>query len=330
MSQQRLTWLADALRNEGCRVKTYEGWQTRSRPETSGSFSPFGVLWHHTGTPTSLARPAPSVGTCIHGRSDLPGPLCQIVIGFDGLCHVIAAGRANHAGTNDGVGTGPIPAGDGNAQMVGFEIDYSGSQDMGPDQMDAALRATVAVLKQLKRDESFVRGHKETSATGKWDPGRHGSSSPQYLMGDIRAQVAARLAGKDVEDMPDWMLPWAQWYIFDRPGGEKQKPDGVPDKIPPEGWELVKAITGMLQRQGAHPAYQAYRDWRLVNNREGDRPEGVPEKIPDPWWPALTTDGVALKAFAAKAQPGGNTDGEEIRSKALAAVDLARDTIEKA
>ncbi len=193
MSQVRLTWLADVRRAEGCRVKTYDGWHTRSRPDSSGDFHPFGLLWHHTGTPTSMLRPAPSVGTCIHGRPDLPGPLCQVVIGFDGLCHVIAAGRCNHAGTNDGIGTGPIPAGDGNAQMVGFEFDYSGSQDMGPAQMEAGIKASAAVLRKLERGPSFARGHKETSTSGKWDPGRRGSSSPEYLMGGIRDKIGVAM-----------------------------------------------------------------------------------------------------------------------------------------
>jgi hypothetical protein len=191
VSQVRLIWLADVLRAEGCLVKTYEGWKERSRP--TGDFHPFGVLWHHTGTPTTMERPAPSVGTCINGRSDLPGPLCQVVIGRDGICHVIAAGRANHAGTNDGTGTGPIPAGDGNAQMVGFEIDYSGSQDMGPLQMQAAIKASAAVLRKLGKDHTFARGHKETSTSGKWDPGRRGSSSPEYLMGNIREEIRKAL-----------------------------------------------------------------------------------------------------------------------------------------
>ena len=185
MSQQRLLWLPDVLRAAGQRVKTYEGWQTRSRP--TGEFAPFGVLIHHTGTPTSMSRPAPTVPICIRGRSDLPGPLCQVVLGFDGLWHVIAAGRANHAGTNKG--SGPIPAGDGNAQMIGIEVDYSGSQDMGTFQMKALVEGTAAILRKLGKDHTHARGHKETSTSGKWDPGRHGSSSAEYLMGPLREKI---------------------------------------------------------------------------------------------------------------------------------------------
>ena len=192
MSQVRIDWLADVLRNAGCQVKTYKGWRNRSRPETSGGFAPRGLLIHHTGTRTSLANPAPTVGLCIRGRSDLPGPLAHAVLGFDGVFHVIAAGRANHAGTARA--DGPMPSGDGNALYVGIEVDYSGSQDMGDKQREALIKGSAAILKKMGRDESFMRGHKETSIAGKWDPGRHGASSPQYLMADFRSDVRRELA----------------------------------------------------------------------------------------------------------------------------------------
>lgn len=201
------TWLPSVLRTGGCAVKTYKGWDTRGRP---GEFAPFAVLWHHTGARTGPDRPAPSVGFCITGSAALAGPLCQVVIGYDGLCHVIAAGRANHAGTNDGTGTGPVPAGSGNAQFIGFEFDYSGSQDMGPRQWEAGIKATTAVLKHFGNGPEFCRGHKETSTAGKWDPGRKGSSSPEYHMAAVRAQVA------------EAMRPPQAWVRFEILTGEGQ------------------------------------------------------------------------------------------------------------
>jgi hypothetical protein len=230
------TWLAAEFRTAGLKVKTYDGWKERGRPASSGPFAPFGLLWHHTGTPTSMSRPAPTVATCIHGRSDLPGPLCHVVIGFDGLLHVIAAGRANHAGTNDGTGTGPIPAGDGNAQMIGFEIDYSGSQDMGPLQMDAALRASLVVVKHFKHDEAWVRGHKETSSAGKWDPGRKGSSSPEYIMGSIRDKIELLFT------------PRVQYVLFDGEGTEIAHSAPVEDKMGPRRERLERFLVDRVGR----------------------------------------------------------------------------------
>lgn len=189
MSYQWLTWLAQALRDEGCRVSETQGWASRGRPSSTGSFAPYGTLWHHTGTTSSPSNPAPTLQMCINGRSDLPGPLCHVLIGYDGTCHVVAAGRANHAGSNRG--SGPIPAGDGNAQMVGFEIDYDGTQAMSQAQYDATTRASVACLKRFNRSSDYTRMHAETSTTGKWDCG--GTSGEQ-----IRDSVTNYLQGDDM------------------------------------------------------------------------------------------------------------------------------------
>jgi hypothetical protein len=196
------TWLAEELRAGGCKVKTYRDWKERGRPHSSGEFDPFGLLLHHTGNHSTMSNPVPGLSTCLHGRGPpdpLAGPLAHVVIGRDGLCHVIAAGRANHAGTNDGSGTGPILAGDGNAQMIGFEVSYSGEQDMGDEQYAAMVMASAAVLRHLGKDEKHARGHKETSSAGKWDPGRDGIDSPEYLMDDIRADIGKALRGEEFE-----------------------------------------------------------------------------------------------------------------------------------
>jgi N-acetylmuramoyl-L-alanine amidase len=195
-----LDWLAGALRDEGCRVSEYSGWRNRGRPSSTGSFNPYAVLWHHTATHSSMSNPAPTLQMCVNGRSDLPGPLAHVVIGYDGVCHVIAAGRANHAGECNG--NGPTSPGDGNAQLVGFEIDYDGTQNMSGEQYDAAIRAAAAVVRHFKHDQSYCRGHKETSVTGKWDPGG-------YSMDNMRAAVRDRLAGgggtAGGDDMPEYL-----------------------------------------------------------------------------------------------------------------------------
>ncbi|MCI2421518.1 N-acetylmuramoyl-L-alanine amidase [Saccharopolyspora sp. K220] len=164
-----LIWLADVLRGTGLHVVETYGW--RERTASGPQPRPVGVLEHHTATPTSYQRPAPTVQLCIDGRPDLDGPLCHGVIGYDGVIHLIAAGRANHAGKAKA--SGPNPAGDGNTLYVGFEWDYQGvDQGPSPEQYDAAVRATRAVLDHLGRPADAARGHKETSVTGKIDPGR--------------------------------------------------------------------------------------------------------------------------------------------------------------
>lgn len=162
-----ITWLADQLRKDGyIPVLESTGWKSRTRP---GSFVPVGVLFHHTGAFASRSNPAPSLHTVINGRSDLPGPLCHVLVGFDGSCRVIAAGRANHAGTARA--SGPIGPGDGNAKYVGIEIDYSGYQAPSKVQYANAVNVAAAILARLGKSSNHCRCHLETSTTGKWDPG---------------------------------------------------------------------------------------------------------------------------------------------------------------
>src|SRR5918992_4140221 len=86
----RQTNLAEALRASGVDVREESGWQSRGKD----SFNPRGVVCHHTGP----GRVDALLRLCIQGRSDLPGPLANVVLDPSGVAHVIAAGRANHAG----------------------------------------------------------------------------------------------------------------------------------------------------------------------------------------------------------------------------------------
>ncbi|WP_326564353.1 N-acetylmuramoyl-L-alanine amidase [Micromonospora peucetia] len=179
-----IPWLADVLRAAGVAVVEEGNWRARG---VSGAFAPIGVLWHHTAATSSPSRPAPALGVCINGRSDLPGPLCHALVDYNGVFHLISANRANHAGNSRG--SGPIPAGSGNTMLIGWEIDYNGvNQSMTQAQYNASVAATAAVLRTLGRDASYARGHRETSTTGKIDP--------SFIDLDaMRRDVAAAMAG---------------------------------------------------------------------------------------------------------------------------------------
>ncbi|MET7875846.1 peptidoglycan recognition protein family protein [Micromonospora profundi] len=183
-------WLADVLRSAGVSVVEEGNWLGRV---AGSSFNPIGVLWHHTAATSSAANPHPALGICINGRSDLPGPLCHALVDYNGVFHVISGGRANHAGSSRG--SGPIPAGDGNTLLVGWEIDYNGvDQRMTPAQYAASVLATAAVLRRLGRDASHARGHRETSTTGKIDP--------SFIdLDTMRADVARQLTGNPPLDL---------------------------------------------------------------------------------------------------------------------------------
>lgn len=166
-----LTWLVTRLRDEaGLATRPAEGWQDRSRPR---SFRPSGVLIHHTGFRATANDPHPALETVLRGRAGLPGPLCHVLVDRTGACHVLASGRANHAG--EARASGPMPAGDGNTAYVGIEIDYAPQEPFGQqptaDQGLAAVAAAAAIVSRLGNGADRVRYHSETSTAGKWDPG---------------------------------------------------------------------------------------------------------------------------------------------------------------
>jgi len=164
-------WLYRRLRqDEFLAVEPIGEWESRYRP---GTFSPRGVLMHHTGFKSTRQTPAPARQTVIDGRPDLSGPLCHVLIGRDGIVRLIAAGRANHAGVARA--SGPLPAGDGNTLYVGIEVDYAPQdsyfQEPSVEQYQASWQAAAAIVTRLGHGARYVRYHRETSTTGKWDPG---------------------------------------------------------------------------------------------------------------------------------------------------------------
>ena len=175
------TDLPALLRAEGLRVVEHEGWRTRGRP---GSFNPVGVLAHHTATGKSTSDEV-VCRLLIAGRSDLPGPLCQIGLARDGTVHLIAAGRANHAGVAKSSGT--VAPGDGNTLYIGVEAFNDGIGEPWPaSQYDAYVTLAAALCKHVTGNSAqTVRGHKETSVTGKIDP--------RFDMDAFRARVHAAL-----------------------------------------------------------------------------------------------------------------------------------------
>jgi hypothetical protein len=176
--------LPKILRDAGLKVKETEGWQKRGRPASTGGFNPVGVLCHHTATGKTTSN-ANVEKLLINGRSDLPGPLCHLGLQRDGTVVIIAAGRANHAGTAKK--SGSVAAGDGNSLYIGIEAYNSGTGEPWPDAQYNAyvLLCAVLSLKVTKSSAQTVRAHKETSVTGKIDP--------TFPMDAFRVKVATKM-----------------------------------------------------------------------------------------------------------------------------------------
>lgn len=168
----RDTDIAVRLRNAGLTVVEVDGWRERG----SSTFDPKGVVCHHTaGGPSGNA---PSLAVCIHGRSDLPGPLCHVLIGRDNTCYVIAAGRANHAGRGGWRGLS------GNSSVYGIEHENVGTarEPWREDQLVTHARVAAALIRGRGPADNVCE-HKEWAPTRKTD--RHSISGA-----DTRARVA--------------------------------------------------------------------------------------------------------------------------------------------
>lgn len=170
--------IADTLRATGLKVVEVDGWQKRG----GDVFDPVGVVVHHTAS--APGKDAPSLNICINGRSDLPGPLCHVLLARSGICHVIAAGRANHAGEGGWAGHS------GNRYWFGIEAENDGVGEPWPDvQLDAFITATRALA--ALSSKGLVCGHKEYAPTRKIDP-------TGIDMDWFRAQVATEQEDDDM------------------------------------------------------------------------------------------------------------------------------------
>lgn len=130
------------------------GWNTRGAPV----MSPIGQFCHWTAGRPTAKNPAPSLSICINGRTGIPGPLCNCMIDYNGVIHVISSGRANHAGTGDqsvlnlvrnhkdlNGKPGPDTGGSGGS-FIGYEIEHSGKGAFQAKQIEAVtqlIRATA-------------------------------------------------------------------------------------------------------------------------------------------------------------------------------------------
>lgn len=199
----RLLDLADAARLSGLRVVELDGWRNNV---SNGAFDPDGVLCHHTGAHDGPDDPLNDEQyarwMAYTGRPPtVPPPLCNLALSAEGVVYVCSAGNANHAGRARA--SGPMPAAsDGSALYVGIEAMNSGSQGwatVGRDaagnpvtQAEAYARLCAALCQFYGWPASHVRAHKETSVTGKWDPG--------LLNMDEHRATVARLLENGLED----------------------------------------------------------------------------------------------------------------------------------
>lgn len=176
------------------------GWESRGNGMTSNYG---GLLVHHT----AGSRNVNIDQILIDGRWDLPGPLCNFCIMYDGDLGVISANPANHAGASGGWDTAPFAKSSlFNRDIIGCEVQYPGTEPMAAVQYESAKRLSVATLKVLNkaRQWQWVKFHQGTSIEGKWDPGYQVNPTRTYDISKFRADCANMTQGED-ENSPVWI-----------------------------------------------------------------------------------------------------------------------------
>lgn len=202
------------LKKWGIRYVEIPGWATHNRNSVGAWGGVNGFIWHHTGADIAAGSAKTyAAGMLYSGRSDLPGPLCQMSIGLDGTVFLVGWGRANHAGGGDPAvlqhvidedytgqlhpTKGNSNGVDGNAHFYGVEIQYSGSHAMAPAQYATALRLSAAICDFHGWSEKSVIAHGEWSSD-KWDPGY--APSKIMAMAPVRADVKATLTAGPLQE----------------------------------------------------------------------------------------------------------------------------------
>lgn len=156
------------------RYQVYSGAATRGRP---GGVAPVGITKHHTGGGSASASYLYFLAVTGRPAEGIPGPLCNDATDMGGTVHILAVGRANHAGkgsaaTRDKVisedypgYTGEIRPGpdaiNGNAIYYGDEIIYSGTRPPTAAQYRASVLSAAARCDAHDWTALSVIGHRE-------------------------------------------------------------------------------------------------------------------------------------------------------------------------
>lgn len=194
------TNLPNLLRKAGVTVYECDGWSFRG----SSTFSPRGVLAHHTG-PGSVDG---LVKVCINGRTGLPGPLAHVVLAPDGSAYIVAAGKANHAGVGTWRGLS------GNTVLWGIEAVHPGNLTTPwPEvQLQAYYKICAVMLKMVGAGAEMVAGHKEyaTPLGRKIDPSQLDMNRFRTEVGKALIALNTPVEVKAMFDPPLSIVAWTK------------------------------------------------------------------------------------------------------------------------
>lgn len=133
-AMRRARLMREALLDHGVPQVSIEIVQGRPGPyDRWNGCDPVAVMSHHIASYPTPANPTPGLSIVTHGRSDLPGPLCNGTAGVDLIYRIKCMGYANHSGeggpwtVRGPLGAYTIPRDQGRAYIWGTE--YEGGYD---------------------------------------------------------------------------------------------------------------------------------------------------------------------------------------------------------
>lgn len=148
------------------------------------TFTPRGVVWHHTATSTFSRGDMPSLNWCRNpGQYAGKARACHILVGRSGILQIIAGNGAYHAGEGGPleVNGKEIPKDQGNRFLLGIEIEASSSakinaknritpkSGLNPIQLENTARFCAALFNLLDwPTESAIR-HRDWAPLRKID-----------------------------------------------------------------------------------------------------------------------------------------------------------------
>lgn len=196
MAYDWITWAAGVLKNEGLTVVEHKGWRTRGL-STVLRWEPKSIVWHH-----DASAKGDSPGVPNYMISNFKSAGAQIWVDRKGRWHLVAAGRAAHAGkTLKGKPT--------NFNSIGIETDHTVGEDWPAEQLASLRQGTAALLKYMGSSTSKLEFHKTICSP----PGR--KVDPHGLdLGTERARVAALMTNK-VVTTPRRAGPKEKKAVFD-------------------------------------------------------------------------------------------------------------------
>ncbi len=185
------------------------------RPNVAGSdwWTPkFVSMNHHTAGPSSGLTP--SLSLVKHGRSDLPGPLCNGYGGRDFVYRIITMGLANHPGEGGPLTVAgfTLPKDSARISSWGTEWEHNGVDPWSAAFKDFMARSNAALLEWMSRPVAAVIEHKTWAPTRKIDRNRYSQDG-----GTGQDEVRAYLKSLEDDMTPNEMWNEIQshegWFI---------------------------------------------------------------------------------------------------------------------